>query len=356
MLNIAFRVDIAKHIGTGHWQRCHTLARYLLSKNCKITFFYRDFSQDFSHLFISDIDYIAIGESDIHQNILQEKDWLGVDEITDCQDFLNRIADKHFDVCIIDHYAISSVWQRQIREKIKKIVVIDDLANRQHDCDILLDQNFYRDYEHRYDGLVSDKTIKLLGLQYSLLRDEFFTLRNETKEHNDTQILVNFGGIAHVELLKEALLAMNTVKKFDYLVITGAISEKHFGQLQQLIQGTHITLLKSTDRMAGLMAQSAFALGACGSTVWERFCLGLNAALVEIADNQAELIEVLEDKDLIDNLGKVGDITTLQLIEFLTNLDVSSAKLVARRVAIQELVDGLGVKKVGNMILGLCNE
>lgn len=357
MLKIAFRVDVATHIGTGHWQRCLTLANYLTTQHCQVTFLYRDFGGKFNHLFLSDtITFVCIGKGYLDTNSLSsEKDWLGIEELQDSQDFIAAIARNEFDVCVIDHYAISQIWESAVRQYVDTIVVIDDIANRPHDCDVLIDQNFYENYQIRYDKLVNDSTIKLLGPNYTLLRPEFIELRNLPTLPKSDQILVNFGGVGKFDFLSKVLDAIKSVPKYQYIFITGNLSEDEFSLLVDKAEVDYITLMKSTKNMGGLMKESAFALGACGSTVWERFCLGLNAALVAMAENQVESLAYLAEQNLIDNLGSSDEISASFLIDYLENMSIDSIEMLTRKRRIQNLVDGLGVNKIANVILGEIN-
>lgn len=108
---------------------------------------------------------------------------------------------------------------------------------------------------------------------------------------------------------------------------------------------------ETTDKMPKLMNASIYCLGACGSTVWERFCLGLNSALIDIAENQKELVKYLDDQEMIDYLGSSKTVTTNSIVNFITNLKLDSEPYVNRRNRIQSLVDGLGSKRIANHII-----
>ncbi|MCX7596049.1 MAG: hypothetical protein N2235_20290, partial [Fischerella sp.] len=66
------------------------------------------------------------------------------------------------DWLIVDHYGIDKAWEQHLRPVVKQIFVIDDLANRPHDCDVLLDQNYTHRWD-RYEGLVPKDCCQLLG-------------------------------------------------------------------------------------------------------------------------------------------------------------------------------------------------
>ena len=89
---------------------------------------------------------------------------------------------KKFDSLIVDHYKLDHKWENKMRKFAEKIIVIDDLANRKHDCDFLIDQNLYEDNESRYEELVNKNTIKLLSPKYAIIKEEFYKYKSE-KNH-----------------------------------------------------------------------------------------------------------------------------------------------------------------------------
>ena len=293
-MQIGFRVDTASHIGTGHLTRCLTLAKKLKSIGHECTFFSRMFDINVSERIAAiQCSFTILGNS-ANIPILptkSEKDWIGVSLEEDSQDFIKAISLSPIDICIVDHYSIDATWESHIRPLVSSLVVIDDLANRRHNCDILIDQNYFPDYENRYLKLIPNDTLTLLGPKFILLRDEFIILRQKANLPDlniskNARMLINFGGIGHFKLLKEVIAAITELPKFEYTLITGHLTPKEANKINGLQQSKtkNIHLLSSTTEMAKLMSNSQFALGASGSTVWERFTLGVNSALIEMAD------------------------------------------------------------------------
>lgn len=353
-MNLGFRVDAARHIGTGHLQRCLALAQNfkLVGHNC--IFFSREF-EPYSYEKVATLGFECriIGKGNFDRHKKTEKDWLSVTQSQDVEDFLKSLHNDVLDICIVDHYSIDESWECEVRKHLKKLVVIDDLANRKHHCDILIDQNYYKDFEGRYTHLVSESTVQLLGPRYCLLRSEFQNLRTSKNNKNNKHrkiVLVNFGGVSDINLLRIVIESLNQILKYNYIFITGQIKDIDFVELCGLAE-EHIQLLKTVNNMGEIMTQCDFALGASGSTVWERFCLGLNAALIEVADNQNILLKDLSELGLVDNLGKKCDLSSNALIKFLYNLNLSSSIYSDRQKEIMRIVDGLGVVRVTEEIL-----
>lgn len=351
-MNVFIRVDVAKHIGTGHFQRCLTLAKEFRSRGNHVVFFLRDYNDGLTTEFLgSEFHIEIIGYSVIpNKELLVEDDWLVVSEQQDAIDFMVAIKNLSInpDLIVIDHYSLSGIWQKSITNNLDvKLLVIDDLANRKHDCDILVDQNYYRNYERRYSGLVPQECALLLGPSYTILRTEFLELRKEQDKIAQNIVLVNFGGVGNKAVWDKFIPALQeTSNKYQYYVVTGKLSQSDFSDIHQKLTKYGIECCEQTTEMAKLMSHSVYSIGACGSTVWERFCLGVNSALIDLADNQKELISYLSDQELIDYLGNSIDISHKDILSHLVHLDLISEIYLKRKQAIQELVDGLGASRI----------
>jgi UDP-2,4-diacetamido-2,4,6-trideoxy-beta-L-altropyranose hydrolase len=180
---ILIRTDASVQIGTGHVMRCLTLADELRGRGAEVIFVCREFDGNLCG-YIEEKGYIVhrLPVSDAteqgDQNIeigLKHTAWLGADCQTDVEQVEEIIKDLESppDWLVVDHYALDERWEECLRSYCKKIMVIDDLADRPHNCDLLLDQNFYENLESRYDGLVPPQCKKFLGPKYALLRPEF---------------------------------------------------------------------------------------------------------------------------------------------------------------------------------------
>lgn len=354
MKTIGFRVDVAEHIGTGHLQRCLTVATTLNELGWHCIFFGRSYSDNVLKTIKMSFEYHIIGKSAVSLNQSDHFEWLGVSQEQDAVETLNATNCHQLDIMIVDHYSIDCHWEKYIEEKGKVMVmVIDDLANRTHCCTLLIDQNFWPNSDSRYDELVPSYCKKLLGPEFTMLRKDFISLRVLPKKKPQVEtILVNFGGIGNMKIWEVFLPVLVDCDKYSFHVITGKLSSEDFQFCKTLIKKSkHILLEEQTNHMSSLMKNSDFALGACGSTVWERFCLGLNAALIDVADNQKYLVSYLHEQNLIDYLGSLKDITVESIANYLTHLSINSSKYKKRRRDIMQLVDGMGADRVANEII-----
>ena len=357
---IAFRVDVAPHIGTGHLQRCLTLATQLKESFVKSIFFVRQYDSNLLNIIDENgFEYSVIGSSTNKLFSDRHAEWLGVTQQIDAEEFLKSASDFRIDGLVIDHYSIDYVWESTVKERLGlPILVIDDLANRKHNCEILLDQNYWPDMDKRYTGLIPDDCQCFFGPEYALLKPIFYKLIRDNMSLKPTAntVLVNFGGVGNFKLWQVVLPALLECNKFNFHIVTGKLLPNKYTYLSSLVRNSsHIYIEEVTNKMPELMRVSAYSLGACGSTVWERFCLGLNSALIDIAENQRELVKYLDEQELIDYLGSLETITTEEVINFITNLQLDSKSYVNRKSRIQDLVDGLGPKRIESHIIKIIN-
>src|SRR5215469_9326625 len=189
VVNVVFRGDASSAIGAGHIMRCLTLAVALREAGASVSFVCRETE---GHLCdrveakgFRVVRLARWGSGALHNQTAQETRWLGADWKQDAEQTLAalRTFSGQVDWLIADNYAIDYRWEGALRAAVGRIMVIDDLADRSHDCDLLLDQNFYRDIARRYDALVPERAIRLLGPRYALLRPEFASTRR-SESHN----------------------------------------------------------------------------------------------------------------------------------------------------------------------------
>jgi UDP-2,4-diacetamido-2,4,6-trideoxy-beta-L-altropyranose hydrolase len=291
-MNIAFRTDATSQIGTGHFMRCLTLAEGLKQRGANICFVSRELPVHLRDMLIAKgIEFAALGNeaTEEHAGDLAHSRWLGVSQMQDAQATIRALAGKSWDWLFVDHYALDARWESALRAVAKKIMVVDDIADRQHDCDVLLDQNFYADMGTRYLGKVPERCQLLLGPQYALLRDEFRKLREQIKPRTGAvnKILIFFGGVDADNFTGHAIKALVEcdVAGLKVDVVIGAQHPSR-EEIKSACQQHGFICHVQTNKMAELMAAADMAIGAGGSATWERCCLGLPTLVFCTAENQ----------------------------------------------------------------------
>lgn len=316
-MKVIFRCDASIQIGTGHVMRCLTLADALTTKGTECYFVCRKHEGHLLEVIKQrghqayDLPFENYEEDSCENGTkLSHATWLGATQQEDAQQCVDIIKLIQPDWLIVDHYAIDIVWEKTLRPYCKKIMVIDDLADRRHDCDILLDQNYGR-HEKDYKDLVSYNCLLLCGPKYSLLRPEFSEWREyslKRRSHGKlNHVLINLGGVDKDNVTTQIIKSLKYCSLPDscrITVVMGSTAPWINLVRKEALNLPWITEVKSgIYNMAELMANSDLAIGAAGSTSWERCCLGVPSILLCIAENQKSVINSLEKNGIIVSLS-----------------------------------------------------
>ena len=352
-MKVAFRTDASNQIGTGHFMRCLTLAEELKKQGAEIRFISRDLPVHLSDMLnIKSIELIPLSVQNSAETIdeLAHASWLGINQAYDAKATVDALFGQVFDWIVVDHYALDIRWESIVRQHVKKIMVIDDLADRHHDCDILLDQNHYAGMQGRYGNKVPEYCKLLLGPKYSLLREEFRTLREHVKVRNGQvkKVLVFFGGVDLNNCTFQAIEALSEIDtKLQVDVVIGA--QHPFKKLiENACEKYGYIYHVQTSRIAQLMCQSDLAIGASGSASWERCCLGLPSLLVALADNQIAIAKELSAVNACIYMGTKDKVNLLNLKKWVTELIANPDRIRTISESAFSIADGLGVHRVSD--------
>lgn len=336
-LEILIRVDSSSLIGSGHAVRCLNLAKRLRLRGCNVSFITRENKNNSSYLFFeSNFDVIVMAETHNGFGFDTKKDdeykqWLGVSQEQDAQDTIESIGAKSFDWIIIDHYALDHKWQDLLRARTKKIMVIDDLANRLHKCDLLLDQNFFLNKSDRYSALVPSNCRCLLGPSHLLVSAQYdkYISADKLRKGSISRVLVFFGSVDNAKQTELAIAAISSLNKIDIIfdVIVGR-SNTRAASIKKLCDAVeNIRFHCQVDNMSEFIFKADFALGAGGATSWERAKLGLPSAVTVVANNQIEATENAEKTGIIVNLGFFSKVSSQSYSNILRIMIKSPEKL-----------------------------
>lgn len=352
-MKVAFRTDATNKIGTGHFMRCLTLACELKKQGAHILFLSQNLPKYLSDILsVKGIECIALNVDEAFESIddLKHSSWLSTSQIQDSKATIKALSEQDWDWLVIDHYALDYRWESALRQSVKNIMVIDDLADRHHDCDVLLDQNYFADMQTRYSGKLPAYSQLLLGPRYALLRQEFITLREQAKIRSGDvkKILVFFGGVdAHNYTFHtiEALSEFSSELQVD--VVIGA-QHPFKSKIEALCKKKSFVCHVQTLHMAKLIADADLAIGAGGSACWERCCLGLPSLIIALADNQVAIAKGLASINACVYLGSSDSMIPLNLKEYISQILSNPER--TRKISENafSIVDGLGVFRVTN--------
>ncbi|MDK9723668.1 MAG: UDP-2,4-diacetamido-2,4,6-trideoxy-beta-L-altropyranose hydrolase [Sterolibacteriaceae bacterium MAG5] len=357
-MRVAIRADASTWIGSGHVVRCTTLARELLRLGAEVVFICREMpgdrcdwlaKQGFSVLRLSPVTKcleVASGRG--------YEGWLGLSIGEDASEVVAALATygSQFDWLVVDHYALDMAWEKILRPSCRSILAIDDLADRQHECDLLLDQNLVGDGNDRYLGKVPPVCKQMLGPRFALLQPDYVHWRKEIKPRTGPvrQLFVYFGDADLANLTLQALKALETINSADLSVdVAIGLSNPHREELTEYAaKSSNVVLHIGLRSLAPLMAKADLALGAAGTAVWERCCLGLPSLVVTVADNQIPIARELHRRRLARWLGNADDVDVMAIARALSGALNGEMAGVSSRC--MELVDGWGAQRVSEII------
>lgn len=347
-LKVAIRVDVSNQIGLGHFMRCLTLADFLAEEGALVCIIARHLPLYLREMLTSkgfELRLLSSQNSPGRIDELRHAEWLGTSQYLDAQETISVLAGETWHWLIVDHYALDARWEVMLRDSTEKLMVIDDIADRQHNCDLLLDQNLYTDMTSRYIGKVPTTCKLLLGPNYALLREEFHEARSWVKPRLGVvkRVLIFFGGVDSENCTGKAIEAISEITdyKFDVDVAIG-IQHPHKEEIQSMCASYGYACHIQTNKMATLMANADLSIGACGSATWERCCMGLPTLVIALAFNQIQSAQTVSSLNAIKYLGEYNKIRKCEIQHEIIKSINSEWISESSRIAM-ELVDGEGV-------------
>jgi UDP-2,4-diacetamido-2,4,6-trideoxy-beta-L-altropyranose hydrolase len=352
-VRVAIRVDAGPLIGGGHAMRCLTLADALGAGGAEVTFVTAAMPEALRQRITSAghrlVDRPALLDLDRTGRNWHEPPLGGEVQIEDVTATEAGVGSVEW--MIVDHYLLDARWHSAARRFADKLLVIDDLANRTYQCDLLLDQTFGRSALD-YRQLVPPEAKVLAGSRYALLRSEFAIERPAALERRQTagpirQILVSVGttdpGGVSARIVEDVLRIADCAVD----VVLGPLASRR-DRLRGLAEKhPNLTLHVNSSSMSKLMRDADLAIGAAGATSWERCCLGLPAVTLVLAENQHAGAIALAEAGAALALERADGIGAS--VEQLIGDPDRLARMSAAAFAI---VDGLGTDRVVGAMLG----
>jgi len=349
-------------MGTGHVMRCLTLADALTEQGAECHFICRDHIGNLiEKIRQSGFEVYKIGsEKNVNlksnilpneQNQLFHSGWLCTTQQQDAQDCLPILEELQTDWLVVDHYALDKTWQQALKSYYKKLLVIDDLGDREHLADLLLDQNYGSTVE-KYQSLVPESCKVLAGSNYALLRPEFalwreYSLDRRKNNASISSILITLGGADpdnYTLKILQQLAGVELHPHIEIIVVMGSTAP-HLKSVQHQAADMLVkTMVEvNVNNMAELMSNADLAIGAAGATTWERCCLGLPTIQLVIAENQRQIAEYLAKDSAIKLLGNINELGYL----------IASTEKWLSTTAIRSMLvaDGLGAKRVAEYLI-----
>tara|TARA_B100000035_G_scaffold315477_1_gene336762 strand:+ start:5280 stop:6830 length:1551 start_codon:yes stop_codon:yes gene_type:complete len=361
-MNFFFRVDSSLKIGTGHLIRCLTLAKVLRMQGAECKFICGPQKDNFIKL-VKNEGFKVFTFAKSKNKIVKNKndktkknyyfDWIETSWQEDVKNTIKALGSDIIDWLVVDHYALDKKWENKIRPYVKKIMVIDDLANRDHSCDLLLDQNLIANQETRYLKRILPNCTTFLGPKFALLQPEYSKLhiRKQINRDKIKRVLVFFGGVDKKNLTKLTLKSLLKIKRKDitFDVVISSLNPNKSNIQKFLHKKPNVNMYDSLPSLAPLMIKADIAIGACGSTTWERLCLGLPSLVITIAENQKPIAKELDRLNLIKLIGHHTYVKEENILNsFKSALDENLKKWTRYS---KTITNGKGVFKIASILM-----
>lgn len=356
-MKVAFRTDASVDVGTGHLIRCLTLADSLAARGVETTFLcappiepWRPLIQNRGHrciILAVDPGLPKLPGHDVTHPVLAHSRWLPWGQEADAGATRAALS-AAVDWIVVDHYALDCRWERAVRDRTAHLMAIDDLADRCHECDLLLDHNVQSASGARYADLLPAGATSLLGPRYALLRPEFAQMRRRSAAGPVRRVNIFMGGTdaAGATVLALDALDGNALAELPIDVVIGGASPHLATIRQRARQRGNATVHVDTSRFAALLSAADLAIGAGGIAALERCCVGMPSVTVAVARNQEPALTELARQGAVLHAGRLDriDVSVLRfLVKRLADDEVERAAI-GRMAA--SVTDGAGGERV----------
>jgi UDP-2,4-diacetamido-2,4,6-trideoxy-beta-L-altropyranose hydrolase len=355
-VNLLIRADASLDIGAGHIMRCLSMADGFRARGFSCAFVCREHPGNLIRL-VQERGY------PVHALPLDgtgcapcgHAGFLGADWKTDVQETVD-VLDRNVDWLVVDHYSIDEKWESAVADRVRRVLVIDDLADRSHRADALLDQNLGR-VAHDYRNLVPSGCHLLIGPAYALLRPEFKQLRERSLARREAaqirKILISLGGMDKSNgtgQVMQALQECDLPPAVEVTVVMGSTAP-WTTTIQRMAAASKwkTKVLCNVSEMAQLMCESDIAIGAAGTSAWERCSMGLPSIALVLAENQREGAQALSQAGAVMIVPDSASINSMLPMFVRTMFDTPVRKQMCE--AGLALVDGEGVDRVVEELL-----
>lgn len=353
-MNVCLRVDSSFSIGSGHIMRCLSLAKSLNKLGAQCTFISKKHSGNIiEKIGQSGFDFKVIA-APVQSNdyVIDEKLWLGGNQLDDAKEFVSLINEdiKKPDIIVVDHYSLDEEWEEIVKQYFPsaRLVVIDDLCNRKHRCDLLIDQTYKRKAEE-YALLTENNCKVLAGTQHALINPLFQKLRKQSINKKSLldkprTLMITMGGVDAQNVTGTILdyLELADFTNFTKITVILGIACPHASKIRLQAQKSkyYIDVLSNVTNMAELMLEHDCSIGAMGGTTWERCSMAQPAVNIAIANNQRTIVQNLLNEGAI-----VLDANNFSQTELCTAVENLIMNYQEQRILAMNICDGLGIMR-----------
>ncbi|EIC20186.1 UDP-2,4-diacetamido-2,4,6-trideoxy-beta-L-altropyranose hydrolase [Thiorhodovibrio frisius] len=315
-MRVAIRCDVSPVLGAGHWMRCLALARALTRDGAEVSFLCRAEAGDFKPVMQAaglPIHWLPAEPSAVADPPPP------LNPLDDADACASPLAAQPVDWLILDRHGLGAAWQARLRGLARWRLVIDDLAETEQECDLLLNPNLPID-AGAYRFLVPAHCRLLLGPEYALLGEDFLRCQPRLRDGHVRRLLISFGGsdppgasLLTLAALKR-LQATSALDGLERILLVAGPGNLHWPALRTAAQGLpRLRLVRQVRAMAAQLQAADLVIGAAGGSLWERGWLGVPALVLALVPHQRPVAEDLAARDAIEYLGPVEQLDAKQL-------------------------------------------
>jgi UDP-2,4-diacetamido-2,4,6-trideoxy-beta-L-altropyranose hydrolase len=348
-MNVSFRVEASERVGLGHLSRCLRIASELSLRGTIVNFIMSEDSKPYaSRIAAAGFECYFLPSQRLDAGLKVESIFSDQIQLDDADSFLAIISSLATDTVVVDHYGLDDTWESKVIADVGNLVVVDDLANRTHNCRLLLDYNLPIKDE-RYERLVPAGTRILSGLRYAPIGREYFVRRGDpfSAKGKVSTISVFMGGAAIFEALvitsRAALEVFHDLAEIRLVVPPNFMRE---GELFKEVGSSRLTIVPPVPSLVEEYKLADLVIGAAGVASLERLAFGMPSATLVTAENQIAGAVALQDATNLPFLDVRNSFNFADVRNFLVSIRRDFLWLEYQAFLSQFLIDKFGLERV----------
>lgn len=323
-LKAIIRADGNSQVGMGHIVRTSVLADELRKD--------------------MDVIYVVSKDSDKGIEFLNQKGYQV--EVVDKESLFSVYEALKSDLIITDYYGIDQEYIQRVRSLFPVVTYISDYSDQPIEADFIINQNFMAE-EINYQA--NAQCVRLLGSQFTMLREEFREIPAIEIKNNISDIFVTVGG-GDPNNWMQYILEELQLDRYRYHVIIGP-GFSHQEKLVKIFENKKNIIFYKNARLSDIMQKCDLAISTCGSTLYELGSLGIPTIGVSLVDNQIPIGQEMGEHGCVLYLGDLRDGLNMKLDQAIESLNVNKGMRLEMQRKNQAIINPNGVLKIKEYLM-----
>lgn len=337
------RTHARSDMGIGHLVRMTHLAQALLEQGCEVRFV----------VDVRNPDIVPFVKHFPVEYLYTESTLVDFDERNDATRFVTLLDPFPVDMVILDSYLLGVEWENVVVGTGYTLTVIDDLGNRRHNCDYLVDQRWCGPVEtpKRYAGLVPDRCQRMLGPDYCMLGSQYRQKKSGSGPSEFT-VMFSLGGGGDLSILAGLIreLLKDSELNIRLMPVLGPLSKNKDHIFSIAENDPRVYPVDSPGSLYDCYLEASLYVGALGTSLYELAAMALPALTFSYAQNQENEIVNLEDLGHYFHIDQeeFTDLSAVAKLILVFKENMERLRKIRERPAIA--IDGLGVKRIAEVM------